>query len=47
MGRQLDWSALETVTVVLGIEDVELLIAQLVVLRDQQQDRQQRQFDEL
>lgn len=32
----LEWSGIEAVAEVLGIEDVETLIAQLVVLRDNQ-----------
>lgn len=34
MMRGLDWAALPIVAEVLGVTDVEMLIAQMVVLRD-------------
>lgn len=34
MGRTIDWTALPLVVDVLGVDDVELLLANLIVLRD-------------
>lgn len=34
MGGQLDWSALPVVAELLGVADVEILIHQLVAIRD-------------
>lgn len=38
MGRYLDWAALPVVVEILGVEDVESFIVQLVALRDRKQD---------
>jgi len=34
MGGRIDWAALDTVSALLGAEDVELLIARLIAIRD-------------
>ena len=38
MGGQIDWAGLPVVAELLGIQDVELLVAQLVLIRDQKHD---------
>lgn len=35
MGRQINWSALEIICELLGVEDPERFLLQLIVLRDQ------------
>jgi hypothetical protein len=37
MMRGLDWVALPTVAEIIGLTDIELLVAQLCALRDHQQ----------
>jgi hypothetical protein len=34
MGGTIDWAALPVITEMLGIEDIELFIRQLVLIRD-------------
>lgn len=34
MGGRLDWAALDTVSALLGVHDVELLIARLIAIRN-------------
>ena len=34
MGAEIQWAALDVICELLGIEDVELLITQLIVIRD-------------
>ncbi|MFI0609118.1 MAG: hypothetical protein ACH37Z_14670 [Anaerolineae bacterium] len=35
----LEWAGLETAAALVGIEDIETLVAQLVVIRDWQRER--------
>lgn len=35
MGRQINWTALEFICELLGVEDPERFLLQLIVLRDQ------------
>lgn len=34
LGAKIDWTGLEIVSEILGITDIELLISQLIVIRD-------------
>lgn len=34
LGAKLDWNGLEVISEILGITDIELLISQLIIIRD-------------
>ena len=42
MGGELNWSALPIVAEMLGVEDVELLIAELSAIREWQNEKERR-----
>ena len=41
LGGAIDWAGLPVVVELLGIDDVELLIKQLLLIRDSQNDNRQ------